>query len=134
MMELEKMAESLLAQPDLAIKSLERLPNAVLHCQEGVWIYANQEAEHLSGYHRSEIIGQPVEMLVPETARAAHVSSHRPSFELAPRRRPMGFGPHLALRHRSGVEVPVSIMLEPIAHVGGLVTMVVIRRLEPELA
>src|SRR5262249_55034382 len=70
----------------------------------------NAQAERLSGYARSELLGRPVEMLVPAPTREAHVR-HRQSFFARPAARPIGGGRDLALRRKDGGEVRVDISL-----------------------
>lgn len=70
----------------------------------------NHESEQLFGYSRREMLGQPVEMLLPEAARAAHVQ-HRATYMADPERRPMGKGLQLTGRRKDGVEFPADISL-----------------------
>jgi PAS domain S-box-containing protein len=67
----------------------------------------------LFGYHRSELLGQPIEVLVPNQARVAHVAS-RSVFEIDPKVRSMGLGLQLTGRHRNGGEIAVDIRLSPL--------------------
>jgi len=62
------------------------------------------------GYSRDELIGEPVEMLMPERSREAHVG-HRTGYYSEPRTRPMGAGRELAARRKDGSEFPVDIAL-----------------------
>ncbi|MCH7935019.1 MAG: PAS domain S-box protein, partial [Gemmatimonadetes bacterium] len=64
------------------------------------------------GYTAEELIGEPVEILVPETARAAH-ERHRASFQAEPVSRPMGAGLVLVGRRKDGSGFPVEISLSP---------------------
>lgn len=73
----------------------------------------NEQAEKLFGYSREELLGQPVEMLVPTRLRDKHVG-HRETFAQDPRRRPMGIGMELAGVRKDGSEVPVEISLSPL--------------------
>src|SRR5207237_3279653 len=69
---------------------LEAAPNAMLMVDErGRMTLVNAQLEHLFGYERSELLDQPVEMLVPERYRGA-LSVHRESFFDAPSTRAMG--------------------------------------------
>jgi PAS domain S-box-containing protein len=74
----------------------------------------NRQAEVLFGYHRSELIGQPVEMLIPERFRGHH-EQHRAGYVSSPHLRPMGAGLQLYGRRKDGSEFPVDIMLSPLA-------------------
>ncbi len=74
----------------------------------------NPKAEELFGYHRAEICGQPMEVLVPERARSAHVR-HRAEFMQAARTRPLGQGVEQLARRKDGSEFPVEIGLTYLA-------------------
>ena len=71
---------------------------------------ANARAVQMFGYTAAELEGEPVEMLLPESARPAHVQ-HRAAYQEAPRARPMGIGMELAARCKDGRELPVEISL-----------------------
>jgi PAS domain S-box-containing protein len=69
---------------------LEAVPDAMVIVDDRGHIeLVNAQAEQLFGYTRSELVGQPIELLVPERARGAHVG-HRRNFLRAPGTRPMG--------------------------------------------
>lgn len=70
----------------------------------------NAAVERLLGYAREELIGQPVEVLLPERLREQH-RSHRDGFFRSPRSRPMGIGLNLAARRKDGSEFPVEVSL-----------------------
>ncbi|MBV8206283.1 MAG: sigma 54-interacting transcriptional regulator [Acidobacteria bacterium] len=74
---------------------------------------ANPQLQRLFGYSAEELVGQPVEVLVPERFRAGH-SGHRASYNSAPRPRPMGAGLELLGRRKDGSEFPVDVMLGPV--------------------
>jgi PAS domain S-box-containing protein len=80
---------------------------------EGKIRLANQEAERLFGYAHGELLGQPVEVLVPQRLRSRHVG-HRSTYVHDPRRRPMGIGLELSGVRKDGTEVPVEISLSPL--------------------
>ena len=126
---LEHAAEEYLQLPDLSIEILDVLPIAVLAVgHHGRIKLANRAAQLLTGYHRSLLLGQPVELLVPEPLRDLHATSHRPGYLAAPRERPMGLGRELRLRTQSGTEIPVSIELQPLPTPAGLLTVIAIVR------
>jgi PAS domain S-box-containing protein len=130
---LRELTENLIG-PELMAAWLEDLPIPFLAVRggpSGPIIYFNAAAELFFGYARSEVLGQPVEMLVPDAARQAH-GGHRAGYEEDPRKRSMGS--HLALRarHKSGREIPVEIALSPRQTLAGLVTSAVVwRKKEP---
>jgi PAS domain S-box-containing protein len=89
-------------------------PMAVLiHGPNGKIASVNSEAERLFGYSREEMVGQPVEMLMPESLRRKHVEE-RESYVKDPKPRPMGIGLQLKVKCKDGHELPVEINLSPI--------------------
>jgi PAS domain S-box-containing protein len=80
--------------------------------QDGRIAMTNAQTEKLFGYRKEEIVGQPVEMLVPERFRTRH-TAHRERFSAAPEVRPMGAGQELFGRRKDGSEFPVEIALSP---------------------
>lgn len=75
--------------------------------------YANPETERMFGYHREELIGRPIELLVPTRLRRVH-ASYRRAFLAAPTKRVMGYRHDLRARRRGGAEFPVEIGLVPV--------------------
>jgi len=73
----------------------------------------NGQSEHLFGYRRDELVGQPIEVLVPERFRDQHVGQ-RDGYLANPRVRPLGVGMSLVGRRKDGHEVPVEISLSPL--------------------
>ena len=82
---------------------------------EGLIVAANGEAERLFGWTREELVGRPIDVLVPERLRGAH-PGHRAAFMAAPAARAMGAGRELAAVRKDGVEFPVEIGLNPVRH------------------
>jgi PAS domain S-box-containing protein len=90
---------------------LEAVPDAMVCVQaDGRIALVNAQTERLFGYQRDELVGQPVEMLVPEALRDAH-RAHRAGYEGGPQHRPMGWGNQLAGRRRDGSTFPADISL-----------------------
>ncbi|HXX91500.1 MAG TPA: diguanylate cyclase [Acidimicrobiales bacterium] len=74
---------------------------------------ANRQAELLFGWRRDDLVGQPVELLVPDRVRHAH-PEHRARYAGSPRTRPMAAGLELTARKADGSEFPVDISLSPL--------------------
>jgi two-component system cell cycle sensor histidine kinase/response regulator CckA len=92
----------------------ESAPDAiVLVNQESRIILVNAQAERLFGYTRNELLGQTVEILVPERLQSKH-RGHRAGYMGHPQMRPMGAGLELFGRHKDGSEFPIEISLSPI--------------------
>src|SRR5215212_3847874 len=88
---------------------LEAAPDAVVGVgADGLIALVNAQAERLFGYGREELLGQPIELLVPEDVRAAH-PGHRLRYERDARPRPMGAGMQLSGRRRDGSRFPAEI-------------------------
>jgi PAS domain S-box-containing protein len=86
---------------------------AVIVDSDGRITDMNRMAEAVFGYERTELLNQPIEYLMPERFREAHVAQ-RESYMASPRRMPMGSGRELIGRRRDGSEFPVEISLSPI--------------------
>ena len=93
---------------------LEATPHAlVMINREGLIEMVNGQAELMFGHARADLLGHPVEMLVPERFRGGH-PGHRAGFYADPRSRPMGAGRDLNALRKDGHEFPVEIGLNPI--------------------
>jgi len=91
----------------------DSLPDGILIVDdEGLIRDVNSQTQVLFGYEREELLGQPVEQLLPSTLRAAH-REHRSRFTKHPHTRPMGIGLDLRARRRDGSEFEVEISLSP---------------------
>src|SRR3972149_5438301 len=89
---------------------------------DGRIVLANARAAEMFGTPREELIGQPMEVLLPERLRPAHTTP-RAGYFTEPRIRPMGRGLDLAGRRKDGTEFPVEISLSYNETEDGLVTM-----------
>src|SRR5882757_2525630 len=93
---------------------VEAAPNAmVMISASGTIEMVNAQAERVFGYPREELLGQPIEMLVPARLRGHHPQL-RNAFFADPLSRPMGAGRDLFARRKDGSEFPVEIGLNPI--------------------
>lgn len=93
---------------------LESAPDAIVIVdQSGHMKLVNAQTEKLFGYSRAELLGQPVEMLIPQRFREQHVG-HRHNYSQSPRSRAMGIGLELYGRRKNGTEFPVEISLSPL--------------------
>jgi PAS domain S-box-containing protein len=87
---------------------------------------ANERVQNIFGYTRDEIIGAPVERLVPANLRDQH-RVHRDSYTLAPRARPMGRGLDLNACRKDGSMFPVEVSLSPLQSRGELQVLASVR-------
>ena len=93
---------------------VEAAPDGIVMIDgDGVIVLVNRQTEELFGYDRGELLGKPVEELLPE--RFLHVHrAHRTRYRAEPRTRPMGAGMALLGRRADGTEFPVEISLSPL--------------------
>jgi PAS domain S-box-containing protein len=81
----------------------------------------NPRGQELFGYHEMELVGQPIEILIPQRFRYRH-EAHRSAFFTAPKSRMMGRGMDIAGRRKDGTEFPAEISLNVVhTHRGKLV-------------
>jgi len=117
-------------KPMLASQSFEWLlssasdPMLVVDAR-GRIILANAPAERLFGYAPDELLGQPIEALIPERFRQHH-GEQRDDFFERPHPRPMGIGIELHGRRRDGAEFPVEVSLSPLQTAEGQLVMATI--------
>jgi PAS domain S-box-containing protein len=108
-------------------KLFEASPDAIVVTKaDGRITSINAQVEQLFGYTRQELIGQGVEILVPERFRQKH-PAHRGAYNTHASLRPMGAGLELFGRRKDGGEFPVDIMLSPMETADGRVVISVIR-------
>src|ERR1700733_2209068 len=112
---------------ELAQSALDAAPDALLIVDgAGVVHFANRQVSALFGYSHDEIIGKPIEQLMPEHFRPHH-EGHRDRYIAAAHTRPMGPGLDLYAQCRDGSEFPVEISLSPIETKGGPLIAAAIR-------
>jgi len=109
---------------------IDALPDGLIVTDvEGKIILLNEKVEFMFGYHRTELIGEPVERLLPQRLRAAHIA-HRDlynRFELLPHARTMGVGLQLQAIGSDNREFPVDITLARMVVPKGVYNLALIR-------
>jgi formate hydrogenlyase transcriptional activator len=124
-------AASAHVEPDFASSVFSSLydfsPDAIFVTDSaGVIRSANVRATELFGYAAGELMGQPIEILVPERLRGHH-PVHREHYSVQPRARQMGAAMNLFGRRKDGTEFPVDIMLKPMATPSGQIVFSFVR-------
>ncbi|VUZ83821.1 Histidine kinase [Candidatus Methylomirabilis lanthanidiphila] len=117
-----------LAESEAKFRGLVKdAPDAMLLVDKtGRIVLANDEAERLFGYTQQELVGAPLEMLVPEHLRTQH-TAHRATYLTHPVTRPMGIGLELYGVRKDGREFPVDIKLSHYPTKDGGIVMSAIR-------
>jgi PAS domain S-box-containing protein len=106
---------------------IDAAPDAMIVVSpEGVLTFANVETERLFGYTRDELVGQKLEILIPERFRPTH-DPHLHHFFNSPTRRPMGSGLELFGRRRDGSEISIEVSLSPVHSADGPAACAAIR-------
>ena len=116
-----KLVTALLESASQAIVGIDRAGRIVL---------ANRRAEEIFGYTREELVGARIEMLLPDSKRAAHTRD-RDEYFARPRARPMGIGMDLAGRRKDGSEVPVEVSLSYVEIDAGVFAIAFVSDISP---
>jgi len=117
----------MMAEVVLSADLLEALPDATVAVDHrGVIVQLNSQTQELFGYDRDELIGQKIEILVPDRYRNQH-HQHRENFSHTPKTRRMGADLDLYGRRRNGSEFPVEISLSPVTTDKGVFVLSAIR-------
>ncbi|MBM7842844.1 ATP-binding protein [Herpetosiphon giganteus] len=127
--EVELLRHQLATQPaePLFQSLLEAAPDGVVIVNaHGVIVVVNAQAEAIFGYERESMIGQPIEILIPERVRGVHVA-YRSNYTQEPRTRPMGIGSDLLARRSDGSEFYTEISLSPLKTTEQLLIIAVVR-------
>jgi two-component system, NarL family, sensor histidine kinase DevS len=112
---------------------IEAAPDGVLLADPGgIVLLVNRQVELLFGYSREEVVGQPIELLVPEHLRAEH-RRHRALYAAGPTTRPMGIGLALFGLRRDCTEFPVEISLSPLETAEGVLTIARVRDISAQV-
>jgi PAS domain S-box-containing protein len=106
---------------------LESAPDAVVVVDgKGIIQLINSQTEKMFGYQRNELVGQPVEIIVPNRFRKKHVK-HRENYYIEHPVRPMGTGLDLFGLRKNGSEFPIEISLGPLETEDGILVSAAIR-------
>ncbi len=106
---------------------LEAAPDGmVIVNREGVIVLVNAQVERLFGYERAELVGEPVEILVPDRFSGMHMA-FRSGYVSEPRTRPMGLAGDLHARRKDGSEFPIEVTLSPLETDEGLLVSAAVR-------
>jgi len=123
-----------LPDPELLAQAIEYLPDAlVIVDRNSRIVLLNRQTEIIFGYPRAQLLGQPLEILMPERFRERH-RGHLAGFAQDPHVRPMGVSLPLAALSKEGEEFSVAINLSPLVISTGMFFAAVIRRKDSDPA
>jgi PAS domain S-box-containing protein len=124
---LEKEAQTVARTESRFRELLEAAPDAIIEVdRSGHIVLLNRVTEKLFGYSREQLLGKPVEFLIPEDLRSFHVH-HRENYWNKPQTRPMGSGLSLRGQRQDGSRFPVEISLSPVQSDDGFRVTAIIR-------
>lgn len=113
---------------------VEASPDGMLLAdQHGTILLVNAEIETMFGYDRGDLLGRPVEELLPEQHRQIH-TAHRTRYRAEPKSRAMGSGLNLRARRSDGTEFPVEVSLSPVGDPDGLHVVATVRDISDRIA
>jgi PAS domain S-box-containing protein len=113
---------------------MEAAPEAMfLADTQGEFVLVNTQMERLFGYDRSELLGQRIEMLVPESARSHH-EGLRARFTAQPSTRPMGVGLQVSARRKDGTEFRAEVSLSAFTFGDQLIVSAIVHDITARLA
>lgn len=113
---------------------IDAAPDGTLLCdRDGAILFANSQVEMLFGYDRADLLGQCVDILLPESNRTVH-RAHRLRYTAAPEVRAMGKDRRLMARRKDGTEFAVEIALSPVDAGQNRFTIATIRDITERLA
>jgi PAS domain S-box-containing protein len=123
-----KRAEEALRESEQMLRGMfESAPDTVVVVDHhGRIVRVNAQVQSMFGYSQQELVGKPVEALMPERFRVGH-ARHRDAYLAEPHTRPMGAGLELYSRRKDGREVAVDVMLSPMETPDGGMVIAVIR-------
>jgi two-component system, NarL family, sensor histidine kinase DevS len=122
-----------LLDADVLLAMIQAAPDGLIITDErGTIVWANERTAELFGYPHDELVGQPVEVLLPTDRRDAH-RTDRERYNAEPRTRAMGGGLELHGLRRNGSEFPVEISLSPLRRNGSLHVIAAIRDITDRL-
>lgn len=130
--ELVEQARRIAGFPALLHRFLDTAAEAIaIVDSRGRIVFFNRRASFLFGWLSEEVIGEPIEVLLPDELKSRH-EAHRAGYMAEPYTRPMGANLDLMARHKDGTTFPVLIDLHPEMGTDGTYVRAAIRRKVPE--